>query len=341
MKGKFNLLVFSLLCVLLTSCGGSSSSSSATSNNDNTPETTVDSVLEGVIAANVDGIFIYAQKGSEQGEYHQKGVKNKTTLAPASSDDLFKIASISKLFIAVAATKAHHQSLLSIDDTLASWLPELSGQIQNADSITIRHMLQHRSGIPDFDSQPGFDWQDPHTDIDETLAFILGKPADFTPNSRNEYSNSNYLLIGKILDKALGYQHSEFIDENILQPLAMHNTYYQLAEADMSRMISGYWLGVNRTEQAYVIPGGSMVASIEDTATFIRALNTGDLLSSEERQTYQDVYSFGHSGWVPGYQSIARYNSARDLVLIQFVNTTGQGSEDVVSDAYEDLLRLF
>ena len=195
-------------------------------------------------------------------------------------------------------------------------------------------MLQHRSGIPDFDSQAGFDWQNSHSDIDDTLDYILGKSANFTPNSQYEYSNSNYLLIAKVMDKALGFDHSIFIKEQIFQPLALDNTFYQLEEVDITRMISGYWLGVDRTEQHYVIPGGSMVSTLQDTSKFIRALNTGTLMSAQEQETYRDVYGLGHSGWLPGYQSVARYNSDKDLVLIQFINSTGQGTENIASFSF-------
>jgi len=68
-------------------------------------------------------------------------------------------------------------------------------------------VAQHRSGITNFVDQPGFDWFIPHTDINESLELVLDKPADIKPDARYRYSNTNYLLIGRILDKALGYSH--------------------------------------------------------------------------------------------------------------------------------------
>jgi CubicO group peptidase (beta-lactamase class C family) len=200
--------------------------------------------------------------------------------------------------------------------------------------------MQHRSGIADFDSQPGFSWQNAHINIDTTLAFALDKPADFAPDSKYEYSNTNYLLLAKVLDKALGYSHQTFITENILTPLAMHDTYLEYSDIEPFRLAKGYWGGIERSAQDYVIPGGSMISTVKDIAIFIRALNTGSLLSEEERSVYASVYWFNHSGWLPGYQSVANYQSNIDAVVIQFINTTGGSSENTASTTYEKILRL-
>ena len=120
----------------------------------------------------------------------------------------------------------------------------------------------------------------------------MDKPADFAPDSKYEYSNTNYLLLAKVLDKALGYSHQTFITENILTPLAMHDTYLKLSDIEPSSLAKGYWGGIERSTQDYVIPGGSMISTVKDIAIFIRALNTGSLLSVEERNVYTSVYWF-------------------------------------------------
>lgn len=148
------------------------------------------------------------------------------------------------------------------------------------------------------------------------------------------------MLLAKVLDKALGYSHQAFITENILTPLAMHDTYLVYSDIEPSRLAKGYWGGIERSAQDYVIPGGSMISTVKDIAIFIRALNTGSLLSVEERNVYASVYWFNHSGWLPGYQSVANYHSDMDAVVIQFINTTGGSSESTASSTYEKILRL-
>jgi CubicO group peptidase (beta-lactamase class C family) len=244
---------------------------------------------------------------------------------PADPHALFKIASISKLYIAVATSKLVNNKSLSLDDTLANYLPGLVGRIEYADQITLRMMLQHRSGIPDFIDQDEFDWFAPQTDTNKTLELVLDKSADFKPDARYSYSNTNYLLIGSILDKVLGYSHRQYIDSEILAPLGLTNTYGLFSEVDYEDVVSGYWYksDVDCRQFDFTIPGGSMVATAQDVGIFLRALNDGSLLNDDEQTIYSSIYEYGHTGWLPGYYSIARYHDDIDTVVVQFVNTTG------------------
>jgi len=329
--------------LFISGCGGSNGNSATESDatsSQSSSLTTIQEVLDNAVSEGVDGIFVYIEQPSKVDESYAAGIQDKADQAPADAKSLFKIASISKLFIAVTAVKLEAQGKLSLSDTLASWLPDLTSRIENSNIITIAQIIQHRSGIADFDSQVGFSWQNAHTDIDTTLLYALDKPADFIPGSQYEYSNTNYLLLGKILDKALGYSHQIFIAENIIVPLGMHNTYLELSEIESSQLAKGYWGNVERSMQDYAIPGGSMISTVKDIAIFIRALNTGDLLTAAEQDQYALVYWFNHQGWLPGYQSIANYESNLDAVIIQFVNTTGDNSENVASSSYEDILNI-
>ena len=215
-------------------------------------------------------------------------------------------------------------------------------------------MLQHRSGIPNFTDQIGFDWFTPHTDNDKALELVLDKPADFKPDARYSYSNTNYLLIGRILDKVLGYSHHQYIDEEILTPLGLTNTYSLLSQVNNEDVVSGYWYQYDDDlmELDFVIPGGSMVATAQDVGIFLRALNDGSLLNNDEQAIYSSIYEYGHTGWLPGYQSIARYHEDIDTVVVQFVNTTGGtplvplfdtqgGTKVMVSDAvYNRIVKI-
>jgi hypothetical protein len=120
----------------------------------------------------------------------------------------------------------------------------------------------------------------------------------------------------------------------------MHDTYAELSDIDPSLLVKGYWGTEERSMQDYVIPGGSMISTVKDIAIFIRALNTGTLLSPAEKTVYASVYWFNHSGWLPGYQSVAHYYNDIDTVLIQFINTTGGNSENIASSSYEQIVNL-
>ena len=286
---------------------------------------TVQEQVDDAIDYGLDGIIVYVDQPNKSPAFYAAGWKNKLTKEPADPHALFKIGSISKLYIATAVAKLVSDQRLSLDNTLADYLPELVGRIEYADQITLRMMLQHRSGIPNFTDQDKFDWFTPQTDEDKMLELVLDKPADFKPDAHYSYSNTNYLLIGRILDKVLGYSHQDYIKNEILAPLGLTNTFSSLSQVDYDDVVSGYWYQYDDDLRSLdnVIPGGSMIATAQDVGIFLRALNDGSLLNDDEQAIYSSIYEYEHTGWLPGYYSIARYHEDIDTVVIQFVNTTG------------------
>ena len=180
---------------------------------------TVQEQVDNAINLGLDGIIVYISQSTKEPAFYSAGWYNRENQIPADPHALFKIASISKLYIAVAAVKLVNNQRLSLDGTLAEFLPELDGRIEYADHITLRMLLQHRSGIPDWIDDPEFPWDRSVTDGRRSFWVCFGwTPADFEPDARYEYSNTNYLLIGKILDKTLGYSHQQFIHQEDIGP---------------------------------------------------------------------------------------------------------------------------
>ena len=281
---------------------------------------TVQQQVNDAIGHGLDGIIVYVDEAGEPPAFYAAGWKNKVTQVPADPHALFKIGSIHKLYIATAVAKLVNNGSLSLDDTLADHMPELVGRIEYADQITLKMMVQHRSGIPNFTDDADFDWFTPQTDASKNLELVLDEPADFRPDARYSYSNTNYLLIGRILDNLLGYSHHQYVYREILAPLGLTHTYFSLDEAAFDDVVSGYWYGYDDDLRHL---GGSMIATAENVGIFLRALNDGTLLNDDEQAIYSSIYEYGHTGWVPGYYSIARYHEDIDAVVIQFVNTTG------------------
>ena len=286
---------------------------------------TVQEQVDAATHHGLDGIIVYVDRAGAPPVFYAAGWKDKTTRLPADPHALFKIASISKLYLAAATAKLVASGRLSLDTTLADALPGLDGRIANADLITLRMLVRHRSGIPDFVAQDGFDWFTSHTDPDTELARVVGRPAAFAPGTRYGYSNTNYLLIGRILDTTLGYSHRRYIERELLAPLGLSDTYLSLDEAAYDDVARGYWYGYDDDLRPldFTIAGGSMVATAQNVGTFVRALHDGSLLSHDEQAVYASIAGYGHTGWLPGYSSIARYDEGLDAVVVQFVNTTG------------------
>ena len=284
---------------------------------------TVNQEVEKALDSGYDGIIVCVHKPQETSLY-SAGWKDRKKLIQANPNSLFKIASISKLYMASAASMMIADQTLNPDATLSQLIPELADKIEHADEITVRMMIKHRSGIPDYVYDPEFPERDKYESYLETASLVFNKSAEFKPNRKYKYSNTNYLLLGEIMDRAIGYSYWEYIKEKILKPLQLENTFNTIMEVDSNEVMSGYYVNYE-PDLKYIDhtrPGGSMIATAEDVARFLRALIDGSLLNDEEQEIYTSLYPYEHTGWVPGYTSIARYHDDIDAVIVQFVNTS-------------------
>ena len=275
--------------------------------------------VEEAIDHGFDGMIVYVDEGGKPPAFYASGWKDRENKIPADPKALFKIASISKLYVAVAIAKLVNEQHLSLDKTLADYFPELVGRIENADKITLRVMVQHRSGIPNFTNHPGF-WNNPQESGKDVLEYALDLPANFEPDADYEYCNTNYLLLSRLLDKVLGYSHHQYIREEILIPLGLNNTFFSLSEVNIDDLMSGYYVGYE--EDLKTNDYGSMIATAEDVAIFLRALNDGSVFKEGGQEIYSSIYVYEHGGLIPGYQSLAEYHKDIERVVVEVRNTT-------------------
>ncbi|MEZ4997539.1 MAG: serine hydrolase domain-containing protein [Bacteroidales bacterium] len=184
--------------------------------------------------------------------------------------------------------------------------------------MTLRMMVQHRwhSNLTDTPSSGKTRRKTVRRRPD-----VLDLPADFEPGKKHRYSNTNYLLISELIEKTTGYSTFEYIREEILTPLGLENTFGSIHDADMDRVMSGYYVG--NENDLKDVDYGSMLATAEDVGIFLRALNDGSLFEEGEKEIYSSIYVFDHTGWVPGYQSIAGYHRDIDAIVVQFNNSNG------------------
>ena len=277
---------------------------------------TVQGQVDEAIAHGFDGMIVYVDQAGKPPAYYTGGWKDRKNKIAADPKSLFKIASISKLYTAVAATKLVKEQRLSFDKPLTDYLPALKGRVENAEEITLRMMIQHRSGIPNFTDNPAY-WENEEENGKNPLDFALDLPASFKPNAGYEYSNTNYLLLRRIMDDVLGYSHNQYIKEKILTPLELKNTFFSITEVNLDDVMSGYYVGY---EEDFKTREYGMLATAEDVGTFLRALNDGSVFDEGEKEIYP--YEYDHGGLVVGYQSLAEYHKDIDAVVVQFINTT-------------------
>lgn len=279
---------------------------------------TVQAQLDQTVDHGIEGVVVYVDKAGQPPAFYASGWHNRETKIPARPNALYKIASISKLYTALAITKLVDNGTLSLDKSLAHYFPELANRIENAETITLRHMVQHRSGIPNYSDTPNY-WEAPPDSIEGTIDLILDQPANFKPGEDYEYCNTNYLLLKEIMTRELGYSYFQFIQTDILDPLELNHTYESIHGVNMDEVMSGYHKGYpyDLKENDY-----GMMATAEDVGTLIRALNDGSAFNGGEQEIYNSIYELKHGGWVPGYQSLAEYHEDIDAVVVQFTSTT-------------------
>jgi CubicO group peptidase (beta-lactamase class C family) len=196
-----------------------------------------------------------------------------------SSSSLFRIASMSKSFAAMAILKLRDEGKLDLDDPAYRYIPELKNlKYPTADApvITIRHLLSHGAGFPE--DNPWGDRQ--LADNDKDLMEFIGKQISFSnaPGIAYEYSNLGFALLGKIITKVSGKRYQDYIKENIWQPLGMKATTYEYAEVAPDRLAHGYrWLNEKWNEEALLhdTPDGSwgamgaVISSIDEFANYM------------------------------------------------------------------------
>lgn len=277
---------------------------------------TVQEQVDEAIGHGFDGMIVYVDQAGKPPAFYGGGWNDRENKIPANPKSLFKIASISKLYAAVAVTKLVKDKRLSFDETVADYFPELVDRIENANNITLKMLVQHRSGIPNFTDNPAY-WENEQENGKNALEFALDLPASFKPNKGYEYSNTNYLLLRKIMDKVLGYPYQEYIKENILKPLELNHTFFSIKDVDLDNVMSGYYVGHDEDFKAREY---GMLATAEDVGLFLRALNDGSVFDEGEQELYP--YEYNHGGLVIGYQSLAEYHKDIDAVVVQFINTT-------------------
>lgn len=169
------------------------------------------------------------------------GVREKSNNAPVTPETVFRIASMTKSFTAMAILKLRDEGKLSLDDPVAKYVPELarlSYPTSDSPVITIRHLLTHSEGFPE--DNPWGDRQ--LAQSDETLRSWLrvGIPFSNSPGTAFEYSNYGFAILGQIVAKVSGRPYAMYVRDNILKPLGMNSSTFESASVPVEHIALGY-----------------------------------------------------------------------------------------------------
>jgi len=261
---------------------------------------------------------------SENGKIIYSKTIGKVDLASGKSSDYltkFRIGSISKMFTACLIFQAIEENKLSLKQNINRFFPKITG----AKEISIGNLLNHRSGIHNYTNDTSyFNYYTASKSQKEMLEIIQAGGSDFKPNSKAEYSNSNYILLSFILEKIYKKSYEELLDIKIIQPQGLKNTYFgkklELAKNECaSYRFSGKWELENETHSSVSLGAGGIVSTTEDLLFFITKLFEGKIINtaSLEQMTkledgfgmgvfsvpFYDKKGFGHTGGIDGFSS--------------------------------------
>ncbi|SEL68574.1 serine hydrolase domain-containing protein [Parapedobacter koreensis] len=216
--------------------------------------------------------IVYQGNVMHAGTLGHTDIERKMPVTPKS---VFRIASMTKSFVAAAILQLRDSGLLKLDDPVAHYLPELNNQrllTTDAPQLTIRHLLTHSGGFPE--DNP---WGDRQLDIDDEAFRTLiqdGFTFSNAPGIAYEYSNTGFALLGEVIKRVSGQRYDAYINTNLLKPLGMNETYWEYSDVPDSLLAKGYrWVNGQWVAQPMLHDGaygamGGLMTSLEDFAKY-------------------------------------------------------------------------
>lgn len=272
----------------------------------------------------------------------------------ADAKTKYRIGSITKMFTATLIFQLVEEGKLKLDDTLDKFFPE----IPNAKKITVAQMLNHHSGIHSFtdDAQHYLSYSRRPQTHEQILAIIAKTTPDFEPGAKAAYSNSNYVLLGYIVEKLTKKSYNDALDERIAAKINLTDTFYggKINGANNESLsfdfIDGAWKVLGETDMSVPGGAGAIVSTPTDLTKFITALFAGKLVSQkslEQMKTMTDGYGsgilqfpyddkklYGHTGGIDGFNSMLVYLPEEKLSVAYISNGTVYSTNNILLAAF-------
>jgi len=252
----------------------------------------IDSLLSQEYPAGKPGAAVLVAKAGNVILKKCYGLADAERMMPVTPETVFRLASATKVFTATAILMLAEQGKLALDDAVTKLLPDYPVPGQR---ITVTHLLSHTSGVADYLDRPdSMEWARNEYTVQDLIDALKGRPAAFAAGEKSAYSNSNYLLLGAVIEKVSGIAFGQFVQTNIFGPLGMTSTSCSGTFGDVPNLAAAYepartadgqldWSQL-RVARPYTMSAlyaaGGCVSSIEDLARFCDALFKGRLLQA-------------------------------------------------------------
>lgn len=265
----------------------------------------------------------------------------------ANKDSKYRIGSITKTFTTVLALKAVEIGKLDLDQTIDHYFPSIT----DADKITIRHLMTHRSGIHNFTDDNSYLTWNTESKTEKELVDIIAKGgSDFKPGSKAQYSNSNFVLLTFILEKTYKSSFAKLITKYITKPISLKNTSVgdnidSKNNECLSYHFDGSWKLETETNTSIPLGAGAIISTPTDLVKFSDALFNGKLVKKESlelMETIKDQYGmglfqfpfynktgYGHTGGIDGFSSIFTHFSDGNISYAMTSNGSNYNTNDI------------
>lgn len=316
---------------------------------DLSPQQSIQKIADATVAGGAPGVIVLIRKDGQ--EYSAaSGVANKQSGQSMSAELPLRAASISKVYTAAVVISLVDQKLIHLDTPIADYLNKnIVDGLPNAKQATVRQLLLHTSGIPDYyDLRSYFlqDWSTPIT-LERTLPVSKRGTANFMPGDQFEYSNMGYILLGEIAEVVSGKSLEQLIEQIIIQPLNFTQTFYNV-QHPIENGIHGYGTYFRPWADTYNLwehsgPDAGIMAPASEIAQFLEDLTfeSGKLrhigqqilsekVSSGRRreqglgleiiETKSGGTLIGHTGDAFGYQTVSFSIPEVDTVFVASLN---------------------
>ena len=229
-------------------------------------------------------------------------------------DGEVRIGSSTKTFTAVVIMQLVQEGKITLDEPVESYLPGLlKGEGIDGSKITVRQLLQHTSGLPEYTDQIGL--EDPFANRDkyysarDTLDLALSKPAAFEPGSQFKYTNTNYIVLSLLAEKVTHRPLAEQITKRIIEPLGLSHTYYPGPGEEnirgthphaYTRNNQGQLEDITRQDPSAAGGAGAMISTPSELGTFLQATLNGTLLNQDSITEMKKTVDTSNLSGVPG-----------------------------------------
>ncbi|MET7647084.1 serine hydrolase domain-containing protein [Streptomyces sp. NPDC005426] len=298
--------------------------------------------------AGIPGVVVGLWMPGKGSYVRATGVGDTATRAPMSADSFIRIGSETKTFTVTALLELVDEHRVELDDPISTYIPG----VRDGHRITLRHLAEMRSGLFPYTSDADFTRaleRDPqrHFTPQELLAYGMKHRNTFEPGAQFQYSNSNLILLGLVVEKVSGHKLADVIRHRVLHPSHLRHTLFPSgpefpephAHGYTQQSLSGETVDATDWNPSWAWAAGAMISDLRDLRRWAKIVATGELLSpatqAQRLKTLPTGFPgttyglgifetngwIGHNGSLPGYETVTVYLPSQKATLVVMINT--------------------